>query len=189
MYTIHGGKDLPEEELDHLAGHKNSKPVRIGNGAVDHLQLDIYGELLDCIYLAQKFSKPLSWESWLAVRQVVDYVCTQVDKPDLSIWEVRGKQKHYLYSKIMMWVALDRGLRLAEKRNLPCPNRMKWFETRDHLYEEIQTKGWNAEKQVYGQSYEENHVLDSSVLIMPLVFFTSAADPRFISTLNAILKT
>ncbi|KAJ9111737.1 hypothetical protein QFC19_001098 [Naganishia cerealis] len=189
VYTIHGGKDLPEEELPHLAGHKNSKPVRIGNGAVDHLQLDIYGELMDAIYLAQKFSKPLSWESWVAVRQVVDYVCTVVDKPDLSIWEVRGKQKNFVYSKIMLWVAVDRGLRLADKRNLPCPNRAKWFETRDRIYEEIQTKGWNAEKGFYCQSYEDKEVLDSAILIMPLVFFTSAADPRFESTLKHILKT
>jgi GH15 family glucan-1,4-alpha-glucosidase len=103
VYTIHGGKDLEEITLDHLAGHKGSKPVRIGNGAADHLQLDIYGELMDCIYLAQKYSKPLAWDSWVAVRQVVDFVCTQVDEMDLSIWEVRGKKKNFLYSKVMMW--------------------------------------------------------------------------------------
>jgi len=189
VYTIHGGKELEEIELDHLQGHKDSKPVRVGNGAADHLQLDIYGELMDCIYLAQKYSKPLSWESWVAVRQVVDFVVTQVDVIDLSIWEVRGKKKHFLYSKVMMWVALDRGLRLAEKRNLPCPNRAKWLETRDHLYEEIQTKGWNAKKGFYSQSYEEPDAIDSAVLIMPLVFFMNAADPRFLSTLDNILKT
>jgi GH15 family glucan-1,4-alpha-glucosidase len=142
VYTIHGGKDLAEEELSHLSGHKGSTPVRIGNGAVDHLQLDIYGELMDAIYLAQKYSKPLSWEGWVAVRQVIDHVCTQVGEKDLSIWEVRGEMKNFLYSKIMMWVAIDRGLRLAEKRNLPCPNRARWFEARDNLYEEIQNKGW-----------------------------------------------
>ena len=97
---------------------------------------------MDCIYLAQKYSKPLAWESWVAVRQVVDYVCTQVDEADLSIWEVRGKKKNFLYSKVMMWVAIDRGLRLADKRCLPCPNHHKWRETRDKLYEDIQTKGW-----------------------------------------------
>ena len=189
VYTIHGGKDLDEIELSHLDGHKGSKPVRIGNGAADHLQLDIYGELMDCIYLAQKYSKPLAWESWVAIRQVVDYVCTQIDEPDLSIWEVRGKKKNFLYSKVMMWVAIDRGLRLAEKRVLPCPNRSKWLETRDRLYETIQTKGWNEKKQFYAQSYEDLDAVDSAVLIMPLVFFTSAADPRFTSTLETILKT
>ncbi|ADV21539.1 glycosyl hydrolase [Cryptococcus gattii E566] len=189
VYTIHGGKDLEEIELNHLAGHKGSKPVRIGNGAADHLQLDIYGELLDCIYLAQKYSKPLGWDSWVAVRQVVDYVCSQVDKPDLSIWEVRGKEKNFTYSKIMMWVAIDRGIRLADKRCLPCPNRSKWLETRDRLYETIQHRAWNPSKQFFAQSYEDLNTLDSSVLIMPLVFFISAADPRFTNTLDAILKT
>ncbi|WVQ77827.1 hypothetical protein IAR50_007520 [Cryptococcus sp. DSM 104548] len=189
VYTIHGGKDLEEIELSHLEGHKGSKPVRIGNGAADHLQLDIYGELMDCIYLAQKHSKPLSWDSWVAIRQVVDHVCTQTEVQDLSIWEVRGKKKNFLYSKVMMWVAIDRGIRLADKRCLPCPHRQKWMDTRDKLYEDVQNKGWNPEKKFYAQSYEDLHSLDSSVLIMPLVFFTSAADPRFTSTLDAILKT
>ncbi|WWD17022.1 hypothetical protein CI109_101458 [Kwoniella shandongensis] len=189
VYTIHGGKDLEEIELDHLAGHRGSKPVRIGNGAADHLQLDIYGELMDCIYLAQKYSKPLSWESWVSIRQVVDYACTQVDEPDLSIWEVRGKKKNFVYSKVMLWVALDRGLRLAEKRCLPCPNRLKWLEARDKIYEDVQTKGWNEEKGYFSQSYEDKDSIDSAVLIMPLVFFTSAADPRFTRTLDNILKT
>ncbi|KAK1924009.1 Six-hairpin glycosidase-like protein [Papiliotrema laurentii] len=189
VYTIHGGKDLEELELSHLAGHKGSKPVRIGNGAADHIQLDIYGELMDCVYLAQKYSKPLAWDSWVAIRQVVDFVCTQVKEPDLSIWEPRGDKKHYLYSKVMLWVAIDRGIRLAEKRCLPCPNREHWRNVRDSLYEEIQEKGWNREKGFFSQSYEERETLDSAVLIMPLVFFMSAADPRFTSTLENILKT
>ncbi|SJL17651.1 related to glycosyl hydrolase, family 15 [Armillaria ostoyae] len=126
MYTIHGGKDLEEIELNHLDGHKGSKPVRIGNGAADHLQLDIYGELMDCIYLGQKFGRPL---------------------------------------------------------------RYKWLEARDFLYEEIMQKAWNPEKQHFGQSYEETHVLDSALLIMPLVFFLQGSDPRFVSTLKQILKT
>ncbi|WOO80607.1 putative protein [Vanrija pseudolonga] len=189
VYTIHGGKDLPEVELTHLEGHKGSRPVRIGNGAVDHLQLDIYGELMDCIYLAQKYSAPLSWDSWVAVRTVVDYVVGMVNHPDLSIWEPRGEHKNYTYSKVMMWVALDRGLRLAEKRCLPCPNRNKWLETRDTLYTNIQANAWNPVGKFFGQSYEEKDVLDSAVLIMPLVFFISAADPRFTSTLDRILRT
>ncbi|GMK53908.1 hypothetical protein CspeluHIS016_0104940 [Cutaneotrichosporon spelunceum] len=189
MYTIHGGRDVPEVELNHLDGHRGSKPVRIGNGAADHLQLDIYGELMDSIYLAQKFCQPLAWDSWVAVRQVVDYVVTMVDKKDLSIWEPRGEVKHYTYSKVMMWVALDRGLRLAEKRSLPCPNRAIWMATRDWLYEEIERRAFNQERGYYGQSYEENDVLDSAQLIMPLVFFSNGADPRFKSTLDQILKS
>ncbi|EIM83391.1 glycoside hydrolase family 15 protein [Stereum hirsutum FP-91666 SS1] len=199
MYTIHGmshplppfsgGKIFPEEELTHLDGHKGSKPVRIGNGAIDHIQLDIYGELMDCIYLGQKFGRPLGYDTWLAVRDLVDFVCAHCHDPDLSIWEVRNKHRHFTYSKVMMWVALDRGLRLADKRSFPCPNRNKWLATRDSLYEEIMDKAWNRKEQYFGQSYEETHVLDSAVLVMPLVFFMNASDPRFLSTLKAILKT
>lgn len=189
MYTIHGGKDLEEIELTHLDGHKGSRPVRIGNGAADHLQLDIYGELLDCIYLGQKYGKPLSYDTWVAVRELVDYVVKNYKEPDLSIWEVRGKKRHFTYSKIMLWVAMDRGLRLAEKRSLPCPNRDAWIKARDDLYEEIMHKAWNPEMQVFGQSYEETGILDSSVLVMPLVFFMQPSDPRFVSTLKHILRT
>ncbi|TFK68879.1 glycoside hydrolase family 15 protein [Pluteus cervinus] len=211
MYTIHGGKDLEEIELHHLDGHKGSKPVRIGNGAADHIQLDIYGELMDCIYLGQKFGKPLSYDDWVLVRELVDFVVAHCNDPDLSIWsvhetvlfcadpwdvhrrrccrEVRNKKRHFTYSKTMLWVAIDRGLRLAEKRSLPCPNRNKWIEARDALYEDIMHKAWNKEGRYFGQSFEETDVLDSAVLIMPLVFFMQASDPRFISTLRQILKS
>ncbi|TFL03139.1 glycoside hydrolase family 15 protein [Pterulicium gracile] len=189
MYTIHGGKDLEEIELEHLDGHRGSKPVRIGNGAADHLQLDIYGELLDCIYLGQKFGKPLSYDDWVLVRELVDFVVSNVNRPDLSIWEVRNKERHFTYSKVMLWVAIDRGLRLADKRSLPCPNRIKWLTARDELYENVMKNAWNAEKSVFGQSYEDSDVLDSAVLIMPLVFFMQPSDPRFVNTLKEILKT
>ncbi|GJN89075.1 hypothetical protein Rhopal_002049-T1 [Rhodotorula paludigena] len=188
MYTIHGEKDMPEVELSHLDGHKGQKPVRIGNGAADHLQLDIYGELLDAVYLAQKMSKPLAYDDWVLVRDIVDYVNKIWDQPDLSIWEVRGQKQNFLYSKIMCWVALDRGLRLAEKRSLPCPNRDKWLASRDQLYDEIQTRGYNKELGHFSQSYENNDVLDAAVLIAPLVFFTTANDPRFQNTLKAIMR-
>ncbi|KII88097.1 glycoside hydrolase family 15 protein [Plicaturopsis crispa FD-325 SS-3] len=192
MYTIHGGKELEEIELTHLDGHKGSKPVRIGNGAADHLQLDIYGELLDpmdCIYLGQKYGKPLSYDTWVAVRELVEYVVANRHRTDLSIWEVRNKQRHFTYSKVMMWVAIDRGLRLADKRSLPCPRRNEWLAARDELYEEIMHKAWSVDKQQFGQSYEEPHVLDSAILIMPLVFFMTPSDPRFVKTLDSILKT
>ncbi|THU90642.1 glycoside hydrolase family 15 protein [Dendrothele bispora CBS 962.96] len=189
MYTIHGGKDLEEIELTHLDGHKGSRPVRIGNGAADHLQLDIYGELMDCIYLGQKFGKPLGYDDWLLVRDLVDYVVAHCKESDLSIWEVRNKKRHFTYSKIMLWVAIDRGLRIADKRSLPCPRRNEWLAARDELYEEIMNKAWNKELQAFGQSYEENDVMDSAILIMPLVFFMQASDPRFMSTLHRVLRT
>ncbi|KAI6110676.1 glycoside hydrolase family 15 protein [Pisolithus croceorrhizus] len=189
MYTIHGGKDLPEIKLSHLDGHKGSKPVRIGNGAANHIQLDIYGELMDCIYLGQKFGRPLGYDTWVLVRDLVDYVVDHCREPDLSIWEVRGRERHFTYSKIMLWVAIDRGIRIVEKRSLPCPQRSAWYAARDALYEEIMAKAWNPTLKVFGQSYEETDVLDSAVLIMPLVFFMAPADPRFVSTLKQILKS
>ncbi|EJU03813.1 Six-hairpin glycosidase [Dacryopinax primogenitus] len=204
MYTIHGGKQIEEIELGHLEGYKGSSPVRIGNGAADHVQLDIYGELMDCIYLGQKFSKPLGYDLWVAVRELVDFVVANRHRPDLSIWEVRNRERHFTYSKIMLWsaiffvvhfqvlfhhrVALDRGLRLADKRSLPCPKRADWLKARDELYEEIMEKAWYAPGGHYGQSYEEPHVLDASILVAPLVFFSSAADPRFLRTLDAVLR-
>ncbi|KLO10099.1 glycoside hydrolase family 15 protein [Schizopora paradoxa] len=189
MYTIHGEKELAEIELSHLDGHKGSKPVRIGNGAADHVQLDIYGELMDCIYLGQKFGKPLSYDTWVAVRELVEYVIANYKKPDLSIWEVRGRHRHFTYSKVMMWVAIDRGLRLADKRSFPCPRRLEWTLARDELYEEIMTQAWNSEKKFFCQSYEDKEILDSAVLIMPLVFFCAGSEDRFLSTLKQVLRT
>ncbi|OCB91140.1 glycoside hydrolase family 15 protein [Sanghuangporus baumii] len=209
MYTIHGGKVMEEIELTHLDGHKGSKPVRIGNGAADHIQLDIYGEFMDCVYLGQKvgrpsfgifnilfmvwnlsqYGKPLSYDTWLAVRELVEYVVAHRKDVDLSIWEVRGQMKHFTYSKIMMWVAIDRGIRLADKRSLPCPRRNEWLLARDDLYEEIMTHAWNREEGFFSQSYEDKDLLDSAVLIMPLVFFCAASEDRFLSTMSRILKT
>ncbi|EMR72010.1 putative glycosyl hydrolase protein [Eutypa lata UCREL1] len=183
MYTIRGETEIPEEELDHLDGYKGSKPVRIGNGAAFHQQLDIYGELMDGIYLYNKYGKPISWDTWVSVHYVLDLV----NEPDMSIWEVRNHKQNFVYSKVMLWVAFDRGLRLADKRCLPCPNRQKWLTTRDLLYEEIMEKGYNKDMHSFIQSYENNTMLDSSILIAPLVFFITPNDPRFLSTMDRIL--
>ncbi|KAK3336613.1 Six-hairpin glycosidase-like protein [Cercophora scortea] len=187
MFTIRGETDIPERELPHLDGYKGSKPVRIGNGAAFHQQFDIYGELMDAIYLYNKYGKPIHWDLWVSVRQMLDYVLTIMDQPDMSIWEVRNNKQNFTYSKIMLWVAFDRGLRLSEKRNFPCPNRAKWLAARDSLYEEIMEKGYNTELQCFVQSYENNTMLDSSILIAPLVFFIAPNDPRFVNTMDRIM--
>ncbi|KAI0022938.1 glycosyl hydrolase [Xylariomycetidae sp. FL0641] len=188
MFTIRGETDIPEQELDHLDGYKGSKPVRIGNGAASHQQFDIYGELMDGIYLYNKYGKPISWDTWVSIRKMLDYVLTILDDPDMSIWEVRNNKQHFVYSKVMLWVAFDRGLRLAEKRCLPCPNRHKWLEARDMIYEEVMEKGYNTEMQSFIQSYQSRAMVDSSILIAPLVFFITPNDPRFLNTVERILQ-
>ncbi|PQE15477.1 glycosyl hydrolase protein [Rutstroemia sp. NJR-2017a WRK4] len=187
MFTIRGETDIPEIELNHLAGYRDSKPVRIGNGAAFHQQFDIYGELMDGVYLYNKYGKPITWDQWVAVRQTLDYVLKIYKDPDMSIWEVRSRKQNYVYSKIMLWVAFDRGIRLAEKRCLPCPNRAEWLRARDEIYEEIMEKGYNTEMGAFIQSYESRTMLDSSILIAPLVFFISPNDPRFLATIDKIL--
>ncbi|PSR99364.1 glycosyl hydrolase [Coniella lustricola] len=187
MFTIRGETEIPELELHHLEGYRGSAPVRIGNGAAFHQQFDIYGELMDAIYLNNKYGKPVTWDTWVSVRQMLDYVLTIKDQPDMSIWEVRNNKQNFVYSKVMLWVALDRGLRLADKRNLPCPSRVAWLEARDSLYEEIMEKGYNTEMKCFTQSYENNTKLDSSILIAPLVFFITPNDPRFLNTVDRIL--
>ncbi|KAJ5160785.1 uncharacterized protein N7482_007789 [Penicillium canariense] len=190
MFTIRGEYDIPELELEHLDGYKGSKPVRIGNAAVFHTQLDIYGELLDSIYLYNKHGNPITYDQWGAIRRMVNYVIGVRHQKDMSIWESRGQIQNFIYSKVMMWVALDRGLRLAEKRtSLPCPDRFQWMQVRDELYDEIMDKGYNIERGHFCQSYESRDVLDASILIAPLVFFVAPNDPRFISTLKRILQS
>jgi len=180
MFSIDGATDLPEMTLDHLSGYQDSRPVRIGNAATDHVQLDIYGELMDAIYLYNKHGKPVSYAQWLDVRYITDFVCKVWDQPDMSIWEVRGQKQNFVYSKMMLWVAVDRAIRLSEKRNFPCPNRLKWLEARDTIYEQVMQRGFNHDLNCFVQSYESGTTLDSAVLIAPLVFFMSPNDPQFI---------
>lgn len=188
MFSVRGETDLPEIELSHLDGYRGSKPVRIGNGAAFHKQLDIYGELMDAIYLYNKLGKPISYDEWVAVRSLTDFVCGVWHETDMSIWEVRGQKQQFVYSKMMLWVALDRALRLADKRCFPCPRRIEWLKVRDTIYDDVMEKGYNQKMQCFIQSYEANEMLDSAVLIAPLVFFIAPNDPRFTSTLEHILR-
>jgi GH15 family glucan-1,4-alpha-glucosidase len=187
MYGIDGRHELTEETLDHLEGYKGSRPVRIGNGAYNQVQLDIYGELIDAIYLFDKYGTPISYEFWSHIRALVNWVCANWQRTDEGIWEVRGGQQHFVYSKVMCWVAVDRGIRLVDKRSFPG-DRVRWRETRDQIYEEIMEKGWNEEKQAFVQAYGSDN-LDASNLIMPLVFFVSPSDPRMLKTIDAIKKS
>ncbi len=184
MYRVGERTPLHEETLSHLEGYKGSSPVRIGNDASRQLQLDIYGELLDAVYLYNKYGAPISFELWRHVRRTLNWLCDNWTRPDESIWEPRSGPQQAVYSKLMCWVALDRGVRLADKRSFPS-DRTRWLETRDRIYEEIMERGWNEERQAFVQAYDSD-ALDASTLLMPLVFFLSPTDPRMLSTLEAI---
>ncbi|TVQ90762.1 MAG: glycoside hydrolase family 15 protein [Bacteroidetes bacterium] len=186
MYGIDGRHDLDEMSLNHLEGYKKSEPVRIGNGAHKQLQLDIYGELMDAVYLYNKYGSAISYDLWTQLRKLVNWVAANWNKKDEGIWEVRGGKQHFVYSKLMCWVALDRALRLSEKRSFPA-DRTYWIEQRDKIFEEIMEKGWNQEKQSFVQYYGSS-TLDAANLMMPLTFFVSPTDKRILSTLEATLK-
>ena len=186
MYGIDGRKQLEEDSLDHLSGYQDSAPVRLGNGAYDQLQLDIYGELMDSVYLYNKYGAQISYDFWQHLHRLLEWVCDHWQLPDEGVWESRGGKKQHVYSKLMCWVALDRGLRLADKRSFPA-NRQRWTETRDTIYREILDKGWNKDVEAFVQVYGEKE-LDAGCLIMPLVFFMSPNDPRMLKTLEQLQK-
>ena len=187
LYGIDGRRHLEEINLDHLEGYRGSRPVRIGNGAYDQLQLDIYGELMDSVYLFNRYGEPISFDFWTKLRQMTNWVCDNWRVADEGIWETRGGRQHFVYSKLMCWVALDRAVKLADSRSFPS-ERLRWLETRDEIYEEIQSQGWSEDRQAFVQHYGSDS-LDASNLIMPLVFFMSPTDPRMLSTLDAINRS
>jgi GH15 family glucan-1,4-alpha-glucosidase len=184
MYGIDGRSDLEEFELKHLEGYRGSRPVRIGNAAADQLQLDIYGEMIDSVYLFNKYARPIGHDAWENVRTVVEWLCDNWDQADEGIWEVRGGRKHFTYSRLMSWVAIERSIRVARQRGLPG-DLVAWLAHRDEIYYQIQERGWNEEHQTFVQHYESD-VLDASVLLMPLTKFMSPTDPRWLKTLDAI---
>jgi GH15 family glucan-1,4-alpha-glucosidase len=184
MYSVDGHSELTEISLSHLKGYKNSKPVRIGNGAYRQSQLDIYGALLDSVYLYNKYGAPISYDLWRNIERLLDYVCNNWRGPDEGIWEIRGEPRHFVYSKLMCWVALDRGLRLANKRSFPA-DQERWLKNRDEIYCEIMDHGWNQSRNSFVQYYGSDR-MDASLLLMPLVFFVSPSDPRMIRTLERI---
>ncbi|MGB9204162.1 MAG: glycoside hydrolase family 15 protein [Terriglobales bacterium] len=186
VFTIGGDNNLPEQTLDHWEGYRGSGPVRIGNDAVSQIQGDIYGELMDALYLSNKYVSPTTYDLWVKIRNRLEWICENWQLPDAGIWEMRNRQEHFVYSKIMNWVALDRGLRLADKRALPA-DRAKWMRERDRIYEEVMTRGWNEKRHAFTQYYGSED-LDASLLIMPLVFFMAPNDPRMLSTISAILE-
>ena len=183
MYTIDGKKELDEKVLDHMEGYKGSSPVRIGNNAHTQLQLDIYGELMDAVYLFDKYCEPISYDFWKDIAHHIDWIGENWDQPDEGIWEVRGGKKKFLHSRLMCWVAVDRAIKLCDHRSFPM--NPAWKTQRDNIFESIYEKFWNEERQTFVQ-YEGANNVDAAILLMPLVRFISPSDPKWLSTLKAI---
>jgi GH15 family glucan-1,4-alpha-glucosidase len=186
MYGIDGRSELPEEMLDHLEGYRGSRPVRVGNNAATQLQLDIYGELIDSVYLYNKYGTPIFHDAWQDLSRIVEWISEHWDQADEGIWETRGGRRQFTFSRLMSWVAVERAMRIARQRGLPG-NVPAWGETRDAIYDQIMARGLNQERGAFVQHYDTD-VLDASILLMPLVKFISPSDPRWLSTLDAISR-
>ena len=184
MYRVDGSSDLVEETLDHLSGYRGSRPVRVGNGAADQLQLDIYGEAMDSIHLADTHGLQLPHAGWTQVRNMLDWVCDNWDQPEEGIWETRGGRQNFTYGRFMCWIALDRAIRLAQSHGRPA-STARWTEQRDLIYEQIMTKGWHKDRRAFVQHYNTD-VLDASLLLMPLLGIVAPRDPMWLSTLTAM---
>jgi GH15 family glucan-1,4-alpha-glucosidase len=184
MYRVDGSSDLSEETLDHFEGWRGSRPVRIGNGAADQLQLDIYGEAMAAIYTADGHGQHIAHAGWQALASIADWLCENWDRPDEGIWETRGGRKDFTYGRFQSWVALDRALKLAEKHGRPA-NRARWEAERDAIYNQVIERGFRPGPQAFTQHYETD-VLDSSLLLMPLEGFIAPSDPLWLSTLDAM---
>ncbi|WP_314408359.1 glycoside hydrolase family 15 protein [Streptomyces kroppenstedtii] len=186
MYGIDGRTDLHEQELGHLEGYQGSAPVRIGNAAADQLQLDIYGALIDSVYLYDKWAQPISSDQWDDICALVEWVCDHWDQPDEGVWETRGGRKNFLYSRLMCWVAIERAIRLANRRGLPA-DLPRWLGARDTIYRRIMDRCWSPTRKAFVQ-HEDDDVLDAAVLMMPLAKFISPTDPKWLSTLDALTE-
>jgi GH15 family glucan-1,4-alpha-glucosidase len=184
LYSIDGTPAPAEVSLEHLSGYCGSRPVRIGNGAANQLQLDIYGELMDSVYLYNKHGEPISYDLWVALCRQLEWLEGHWEEADHGVWEVRGPQRRFTYSSLMTWVAFERATRIAQQRGLPAPLAV-WRQAADRAYVHVQECGWSREHRAYVQ-YPGSSTLDAGALVMPLVKFSGPSDPRFLSTLDRI---
>ena len=183
LYDIDG--NVPHEtELDHLRGYRDSRPVRVGNAAVDQLQLDIYGELIDSVYLYNKYGEGISDDAWHDLTRALEWLMDNWERPDAGMWEIRDDPRHHTTSLLMSWVAIERMMRTARQRGLPG-ELSRWAEVRDEIYRRIMDEHWDPEVGAFMQ-HAGADTLDAGVLLMPMVKFVAPNDPRFLSTLAAI---
>jgi GH15 family glucan-1,4-alpha-glucosidase len=184
LYGIDGRARIAEEELSHLSGYKDSRPVRIGNAAHTQTQLDLYGAVLDAVYLYNKYGAPLDYDLWENLRRILEWLSNNWRREDQGMWEVRGGPRDFVSSKFMSWVALERAVRISRQRGLPA-GEGRWVRERDDIYEEVMQKGWSQERKSFVQHYGSD-ALDASLLLMPLTKFVGPTDPRWLSTLDRI---
>ncbi|TDS12941.1 glycoside hydrolase family 15 protein [Sphingobacterium paludis] len=190
LYKIDGEWDMEEKILSHFEGYKGSSPIRIGNEANNQLQLDIYGELLDTIFIYNQYHQPITFELWQIICKEIEIVIKRWQEPDHGIWEIRNEKHEFLHSRLMCWVAMDRAIKIGEHRSFPFPVQ-EWIETRNAIYEDIFENFWNEDKQAWCQFKKDGKVsdtMDGSVLLMPLLHFITPEEPRWIKTMEAVDK-
>jgi len=185
MFGLQGAKQLTEETLDHLSGYRNSAPVRIGNAARSQLQLDVYGELILALYETSQHGEPVSETTWETMRDVIEYVCTLWNRKGAGMWEVRSDPEQFVHSKVMCWVALDRGIKMAREQGYEAPLD-RWRAVRSEIHATVLEKGFNESIDSFVRSFEANHLLDAAALRIPLVGFLPVDDPRVQGTINAV---
>ncbi|MEU9130616.1 glycoside hydrolase family 15 protein [Kitasatospora sp. NPDC048540] len=186
MYRVDGTRDLTETHLDHLDGYRGSRPVRVGNLAVDQLQLDIYGELLAAVEIYDRDAKKISYDLWTHLVRMLDWVADNWRRSDEGIWEIRGGRHHFVYSKVQCWVALDRGLRIADRRSFPL-DRSRIQRERDLIFEAVMQEGYRPDRGSFVQHFATD-ALDASILTLPIVGFVAPSDPRMLGTLARIRR-
>jgi GH15 family glucan-1,4-alpha-glucosidase len=184
MYAVDGGRDLPERELDHLAGYEDSRPVRIGNGAVSQKQTDVLGVVMIALEMARELCIPETEDSWALQRALVEDLAGHWDEPDHGLWEIRGPMRHFTHSRVMVWVALDRAVRAVEQHGFDAPVE-EWRKLRDVVREEVLTRGYDERRNTFTQHYDTAEV-DAALLVLPLVGFLDGEDPRMLGTIEAI---
>ena len=184
MYTVEGGRHLPERELDHLPGYEGSRPVRVGNGAVDQRQTDVLGEVMCALSMARNHDVDETRDSWSLQRTLVNELATQWQRPDNGLWEIRGERRHFTHSRVMVWAAFDRAIEGVEQHGLEGPVE-DWRRVRDEVRDEIMTNGYDAERNTFTQHYDTREV-DASLLVLPLVRFIDGDDPKMLGTIAAV---
>lgn len=185
VYGLHGETELSEYELDEFSGYRNSRPVRVGNAAERQFQLDIYGELIQAVYDSLLFGLDIGEKDWPRIKEIVDYVCKNWDEKDQGIWEMRCEPRDFVYSKLMCWVALDRGINICEKMDRPVPDY--WADERDNIKDAILTRGFNPKLNSFVQAFDSEY-MDASVLLIPIMGLLPYDDPKVQGTIDAVIK-